>query len=239
MSASIFSSRAAVDFGWREFWVRPWFWLGIVLVFVFVLGLNLLSDRFIPKAAPVQQLIVTLLFMLLNQFLAAGWIRICLNIHDGEAVAFSTLFSSFAAGCRALLATAFIGLGLVVPAVVILVFLNLVTNGNMVFLVPAGVILALALSYVMARVIFYVILIVDRGLGAMASLNTCFAMTRGQVWPIALFWTVIMGVHFLGLLSLVVGIAVTIPLAMLAKVFVYRKLAAVYFSPAAEIEGAS
>ncbi len=230
MSGKIFSCKEALAFGWREFWVRPWFWLGILLVFGAILLLNILADRIMPKGSVAQGMIVAGLFMLLNQFLMAGWIRICLNIHDHQPFTFRTLFSSFTDGCRIFLTALYLAVGLVLPAFVTYTMFRLFFDGNRMVMNTVMVLLFVAGTYVMARVLFYALLIVDRGMGAAAALNTCFEMTRGHVRTVYCFWLLTILVQMLGALSLLLGLVVTIPLVLLAKVFVYRKLSAQHYS---------
>jgi uncharacterized membrane protein len=49
-------------------------------------------------------------------------------------------------------------------------------------------------------------------------------MTRGNTWNLFFFGILIGLINILGLLCLVVGLFITVPLSMLASAFIYRKL---------------
>lgn len=71
---------------------------------------------------------------------------------------------------------------------------------------------------------FFDYLIIDKGLGPIDALEKSSEITRGVKLDLLTFGILIWIINLLGLLCLVVGLFVTIPITVVAKAFVYRKL---------------
>jgi len=93
----------------------------------------------------------------------------------------------------------------------------IVTVGFLLLIVP-GVIAALGLYFASYFVI-------DRGAGPINALKQSWHMTKGHKWQLFLFSLVLIGLNLLGLLALVIGIFVTVPITWLAVTHAYRTLA--------------
>lgn len=93
----------------------------------------------------------------------------------------------------------------------------IVTVGFLLLIVP-GVIAALGLYFASYFVI-------DRGAGPIDALKQSWHMTKGHKWQLFLFSLVLVGLNLLGLLALVIGIFVTVPITWLAITHAYRTLA--------------
>jgi uncharacterized membrane protein len=63
-------------------------------------------------------------------------------------------------------------------------------------------------------------------MGAINALKGSSALTRGVKWDLGVFASVLLLVNFIGIVCFGVGLIITIPITMLASVFVYRKLLA-------------
>jgi uncharacterized membrane protein len=67
-------------------------------------------------------------------------------------------------------------------------------------------------------------LVIDKNLGPLEAIKGSWKITRGNVWNL-FFLSILLGlINLLGLLCLVIGLFITVPLSMLATAFVYRKL---------------
>ena len=84
-------------------------------------------------------------------------------------------------------------------------------------LVP-GIIIAMGLAFVPY-------LVVERGLGPIDAIKESWRITKGHKWQLFLLVLALLGINLLGLLALVVGIFVAIPVTMIAFVHAYRTLA--------------
>lgn len=92
----------------------------------------------------------------------------------------------------------------------------IVLIGFLLLVVP-GVILMLGL-------LFSSYLIVDKKKGPIEAIKESWRITDGHKWQLLLFVLAIVGINLLGLLALLVGLLVTIPVSALAAVHVYRFL---------------
>ena len=90
-----------------------------------------------------------------------------------------------------------------------------VVLGFLVLVVP-GIILAIGLSFVPY-------LVVDRGLGPIEALKESWRITKGHKWQLLLLFLALVGINLLGVLALIVGIFVTVPITMLAFAHAYRR----------------
>jgi len=71
---------------------------------------------------------------------------------------------------------------------------------------------------------FFQYFIVDKKTGVIDSLKRSWQITKGSVWNLFLFYLLLFGINFLGIICLLVGLFATVPTAIVAKAFVYRKL---------------
>jgi uncharacterized membrane protein len=93
----------------------------------------------------------------------------------------------------------------------------LIVIGGFILLIIPGIFFALRLQ-------FTCYLIVDKNLGPVEAVKTSWKITKGNAWNL-FFLGILLGlINILGLLCLIVGLFVTVPLTMLATTFVYRKL---------------
>ena len=88
---------------------------------------------------------------------------------------------------------------------------------GLVLLIVPGIMLALGLM-------FTSYLVIDKKRGPIEALKESWRITKGHKWQLFLFVLAILGLNILGLIALVVGLLVTIPVSMLAVVHAYRKL---------------
>jgi uncharacterized membrane protein len=82
-------------------------------------------------------------------------------------------------------------------------------------LIVPGVILGLMF-------LFTTLIVIERELGPIEALSESNCLTRGHKWPLLGFMLLLLLVNLLGLLALVVGLLVSIPVTTLAFVHAYR-----------------
>ena len=72
--------------------------------------------------------------------------------------------------------------------------------------------------------LFTTFIVVDRELGPIEAMKDSHRITRGHKWPLLGFLVLLMLINLAGLMALVVGLLVTIPVTSLAFTHAYRVL---------------
>ncbi len=218
------------------------------------LGFVGLNPSFAISVLPIR-LIVEIVFPVASLLLAAGLLKVILQVHDGKNLdvdaAIKELFINYKyIGIQVLavilVCFIFVGLWLMFFAVLGLTllapYLNLnaqslfgVSNfisglgdNHWVFaeLIGISLIFLAAAIYLLTRISFYMFLIVDKNLGPVESIKKSFEITSGNFWKLIGLYLVSLGVIILGLLCCCIGVLAAIPICMVAYAHVYRKLSA-------------
>jgi uncharacterized membrane protein len=137
----------------------------------------------------------------INLIIGIGLIKIALEFVDGRKPKFSELFY-YKPAINYFVAS------LIQGVIVVLGF---------ILLIIPGIIFSTRLQYVSY-------LIVDKNLGPVDAIKKSWNVTRGNTWNLFFFGILIGLINLLGIICLVVGLFVTVPLSMLATAFVYRRL---------------
>ncbi len=82
--------------------------------------------------------------------------------------------------------------------------------------------------YIGLRLEFAELLVIDRQLSVAAALRESWRRTQGQVITLLLALLLVLGLHLVGLVFLGLGLLLTIPLAMILKVVLYRQLMGIH-----------
>lgn len=107
----------------------------------------------------------------------------------------------------------------VLPHVVLASILStVVTGAGFIALIIPGI-------YLMARLSQVNYFIVDKGMDAVSAFKASFAATKKQFWSLAGLFITLALINILGALALLVGLLVTVPMSMMALVYVYYALA--------------
>lgn len=198
-----FSTGAALRFGWETFKRRPWFLTGALLLgFVLLMLTNVIKAG--PDSGAFLRTIITFLVSLgLSTLVDMGLTAFTLHAHDDVAqVSLRDLWhpQSF---------WNYLGVSVLTGIIVFVGLILLIVPGIIVMLVYA----------------FVKYLVIDRDLGTIEAMKESARITRGHRLELLLFFLALVGLNILGLLALVVGLFVTIPVSMLAIVHAYRMLA--------------
>lgn len=201
-----FSVSECIRFGWESFKSRAWFLVGITLVYgvaswiISAIGggsAEVVASR--PDdfmAGGVSFLITFPLGIFLSMCFAGFWLK----AHDKlPEVTFKTLWNPHPFW-------KFLGAKILSSIAVII---------GLVLLIIPGIILAIAFIPVPY-------LVLERKLGPIEALKESWRITKGHRWQIALLLGALLGLNLLGLLALVVGLLVTVPISALATVHAYR-----------------
>ena len=195
-----FSIKEAFSWGWQEFKARPWFYAGLVVVMFAISGLvSLITSTAGPFTAGILQLAGTVL----QWWLTIGVILIALAVYNKDKPAFGLLFKGNGETLWYYI------LGTILYT--LLVFVGLI------LLVFPGIIWGIKYHY-------YSFLIVDKGMKPMEALKRSGVITMGYKWHLLGFFLLLGLLNLVGALIIGVGLLVSVPVSLLATVFVYKWL---------------
>jgi len=205
MGNNKFSKIGAIKFGWEIFKKRPWFLVGVTLVYwLFNYFLQTLTGQ-LTELNMSLGILFNVIYLCVSVLLITGWTKITLRYADGEQASFSELFYQYHLFVKVTLSS-------------ILYFL-IVFFGTILLIVP-GIIWSMKYQ-------FYIYFIIDKGVGPIEAFKMSANITKGYKWELFLFFLLWICVNLLGVMALGVGLLVTMPVTMIATAYIYRKLSAV------------
>lgn len=134
--------------------------------------------------------------------IGAGFVRISLDVYDEKDFQVGDLFSEVGKWLKFFLATVLYGL--------------LVFAGFILCIVPG--------IYFAVKYLFFAYYIVEKDYGIMDSFRASGDLTEGNKLDLFVLWVLLGLINAAGAMCLLVGLFVTIPLTLMAMVFVYRGL---------------
>jgi uncharacterized membrane protein len=201
-----FSTGSALRFGWATFKKRPWFFVGSTVVILLASGL---IDAFssalhaaVGGSAEQPSIIGTVVNLGLGTLLGMGATAFYLAAHDNpDTVDLSALWHP-QPFWKYLGASILYALALVV---------------GLILLIVPGIIFALMFM-------FTTFIVIDRELGPVEAMKESNRITYGHKWSLLGFTLVLVLINLLGVIALVVGLLVSIPVSSLAVTHAYRVL---------------
>lgn len=253
MALKKFSSSEAINFGWNTFknnvgfFILLMIFLTVVNAFLTAVGILLelikrgtLQERFaisldafsfISDYDIIISLIFNIIAAIIGILIKMGCIKISLNFCDFGKVHFGGVFSCLLSFFKYVIALIIFSIALwgwmflmVFPLVIAKIIWGI---DWLTFILLLLIVLAIAiipLSILWVRFRFFAYLIVDKRIGAIASLDRSYEITKGATWDLIIFYTLIIIINLIGLLPLGFGLLITIPITMLATAYIYRKL---------------
>src|SRR5262249_10203656 len=92
-------------------------------------------------------------------------------------------------------------------------------------IIAVGFVLLIIPGIVLAIMFMFVgYLVIDRKMGPVEALRASKRITTGHKWDLLLLMFAVIGINILGILCLLVGLLVTIPITLLSMVHAYRTL---------------
>lgn len=201
-----FSISEALKYGWNTTKANLMFLVGIEIVALLVQSFSQGIRVTYTQSFPFLNLDVSpigLIFYIFKIIIDIGLIKIALDFVEGKKAEFMDLFRHYNLFVKYFIGSTIYGL--------------LIGLGLILLIIPG--------IFLIIRLQFYNFLIVDKGLGPIEALKASWQLTKGSSMNLFLYGLAALGVILLGLLALVVGIVVAIPVTMLATAFIYRKLA--------------
>lgn len=189
---------AALRFGWEKVKGNFWLFLGITLVYLVLTSVPSYEQKISENAT----LIFNILGYLITAWLTAGMLRIGFDVYDGKKPEFKTLFNQLKYFWRLLGAQILISFMVVV---------------GLIFLIVPGIYLALRYQFVSN-------LIVDKDISIMEAFRQSSEITKGVKLRLLLLNLALTGVIIIGLIALVFGVLIALPVVWLAEIYVYKKL---------------
>jgi uncharacterized membrane protein len=202
-----FSTGSALRFGWETFKKRPWFFVGSTFLILLASGLidafTNAIDAAVVGSAETPSVIGTVINLGLGTLLGMGATAFYLAAQDNpETVDLSLLWHPQPfwkyLGASILYALAFVA--------------------GLVLLIVPGIIFALMFM-------FTTFIVIDRELGPIEAMKESNRITHGHKWTLLGFALMLVLINLLGVLALVVGLLVSIPVSSLAVAHAYRVLA--------------
>ena len=203
MNNKKFSIDEALGFGWRKMTENLGFFIVLLLIsflisFFFSSFASLFEDKL-----PSLSLIFNIGSILFSVFMTIVYIRIALNIFDGDRGKLEDILSlSLPLFFKFLLAN--------------VLYYLIVAAGLLLFIIPG--------FYFMIKYQFVLSLIVDKGMDVVPAFNMSSEMTKGIKWRLFLFDLLIGLISLIGMLLVFVGFLVAFPIVLVASIHVYRTL---------------
>jgi uncharacterized membrane protein len=185
--------------GWRGFTghVGP-----MIVVALIVWGVTGIVNWLSTDTSSVIRFLASVTSFFLGQLVAIVWISLALAILDGRPINSESLLPS--------------GSTLIAYIIASLVFSLMVAVGLVLLIIP-GLIVAVVFG-------LYGWALVDKDLAPMEALRESSRLTRGHRWQLVLFALAAIGLNFLGLLALIIGVLITSAVTLIAAGHVYRQL---------------
>lgn len=229
-----FSIKAAIKTGWHLFWERPWLYLGLmglsVVVSLLQQGTSLLPGD-IGLVGVVLLTIWGLAVFAVSILVGLGSMKVILKSVRGEHPHFDEVWSVAPLFWRYILLTLVIALPIIGIGLLVALFMSLTefTMGAAGLSIGFGIVIglfALAAMIILFCLMFYPYVFLDHPTSSVREqLAYAWNITKGARWKLVAFGLVIAGVNLLGMLALVLGLLVTLPLTSIATASVYSVLA--------------
>ena len=201
MANEKFSIQDAVSYGWTAFKEQPGFFIGLIIgLMVIGAAPQAITNAIFGNGGAAK--IFRLIWELFGMFLGMIMTQVALDIHDHGKANFSKIPELFP------LIWSFIAAKLL--------YFVIVAVGLILLIVP-GLIL-------MYMFLYHSYLIIDKKVGPIEALTQSRAITDGSKWDLFLFSLVLMLINFVGLACLGIGLLISLPVTMMASVYVYRRL---------------
>jgi uncharacterized membrane protein len=199
-----FTAGSCIRFGWETFKKRPWFLIGVTLVVGIIEQIINAPYRTASAAhaSPIIQIATYLASFLLLCLVYMGLYHLTLKAHDdAERVSWNDLwhpqhYGSFVAAS--------------------IMYFVIIAVGFALLIIP-GIILLLVFAFP-----FYPI--IERGLGPIEAFRYSKRITAGYRWQLLLLMILSVLAVILGMICLLVGVLVALPVIGLANVHAYRTL---------------
>ncbi len=205
-SRNTFSINDAVSYGWKSAKKNWGFLIVCILIMVAVNAVpSFLSTLLMTNDRPnIATFVIQIIGWVLQMAVSLGIIGVALKLYDKKKAVYSNMLDYFQ-----LIIPYFLGS---------IIYMVIVVVGLILLVVP-GIVWSIKFRY-------FTYYMVDRNMGPIDALKASAKITEGVKWKLFFFGLVVALINVVGALLLLVGLLFTIPLSIMAEVYVYRKLAA-------------
>lgn len=199
-----FVKREAINFGYKVAKANIFYFVTIFVVLIFAnIFFSIVQNLIAGQNQLLLSFVVTVAKTIFGLVTGMGLIKIALMLVDKKKPQVSNILYTKS---------------LVNYFLVSLVSGAIILAGFILFIIP-GIIFSIKLQ-------FSTYLVVDKNMGVVDALKKSWNMTKGVKMNLFLLELLLLGINILGIMALIVGLIITVPLAMVAQAFVYRKLLA-------------
>lgn len=202
-----FSAGASIRFGWETFKRRPWLFVGSTLIIFLAStiseGISSAVDAAITGSVEDPSILGAVVSLGFATLISMGATAFYLAANDNPETADLSMLWHPRPFWK------YLGTYLLVILAVAV---------GLVLLIVPGIIVGLMFMFA-----FFIV--IERELGPIDALSESHRITRGHKWPLFGFVLLLIGINLLGVLALVVGLLVSVPVSTLAFVHAYRVLA--------------
>lgn len=197
-----FTAGSCIRFGWETFKKRPWFLIGAGLLYTFVIGVISAATGEIGKVGPTVNILAFIVNWFFQIVAGMGMIAFLLKAHDDiEDVRLADFWHPQPFWY-------YVGASLLALLIML---------GGLILLIVPGIVWGIMFG-------FATYLVIDKGLAPAAALRESRRMTYGYKGRLFLLGVLSGLVALLGIVCLIVGIFVALPVTALAYVHAFREL---------------
>jgi uncharacterized membrane protein len=237
MSTKTIDIKNAIKTGWKIAIDNLTFFILILLSFFFInLGENFITDKFF-KGESIKEIIIHFLiliaFYFLNLLIGIGLIKISLALCRNKKPHFTDLFSGVNLISKYFIISLIVGvftvLPTLIPAIAFAIILSIKGSGAAIIIarVVIGLLIIAGIAvtiYLSLRFMFSQYIMIDKNVGIIEAIKKSGQLTEGIKWQLILLILALTGIIILGVLAVVIGLFVAIPLSMIASATVYLQL---------------
>ncbi len=229
METKGFSVGNQLKHGWHTMKKHSFFFVIFILVGYLVAFSPLILQAIFPEIGQTLFLVLTGVSYVLALLVYIGLVKSALHVSRGEKPTFADLFQNVGMWIPMVVATVLYALLLLIGP-----YIYFVLGWAFSAWLEAypwllyGMILLFIPSVVFAAMFaLYPYFIVDKGSGPVEALKKSKEHTHGSKWDVYMLMTAVQFVNFIGVLILGVGLLYTLPMTVIAQVYMYKKLARV------------
>ncbi len=217
-----FSNSQMLSQAWKLFKVNYAF----ILPAVFVSGLVLILMQFLTvktESTTILSVLVTLLSIIVSLALSIGWAQVILRLIRGNSHTWHDFKTQPKIWGKVFVTQLLFIVPTIITIAVILVIAFLI-KGLIPLFIAVGLVVALAV-YIQIRFMFLNPTAIDHsGLGIVALFKKTAGVTKNHFFDLLGFGILVVLINIGGLLLIGIGLFITIPVTMIAKIFVYEKI---------------
>ena len=192
----------AIRFGWETFKKNFEIILAIEAAAAVTLAVVSVASEILEPRRWFHEFAMSLAYFVVTMIIHLGAVKVTLKFRDGEEVNFANMFDSF---------------GILAPFMAAAVVTDFAIGFGLLFLVVPGIIVAVRFS-------MFGFTIVDEDRGPIEAIRRSVQLTDGVGVDLFLFGMLCVGLNILGMIALVVGVFVSLPVTVLAGAYIYRHL---------------